>query len=167
MNTMGYYAIFLGFQVHSDRKFTSRLESDRYAEDDLITIKVPVSIPYMMDREDYSRADGKFSSEGRQYRMVKQKYAQDTLTIVCVRDTDSEQIQVALSDYVSTFTDSPAQPAKHTSKASISFIKDFLAVNTQVTVSVEGWQSKVSQVPHPSLEWTDYVQEISYPPERG
>lgn len=165
MNTIGYYAIFWGFQVHSDRRLTHQLDNDSYDQANAITFKVPISIPYLMDQSEFSRADGKFLNEGKYYRMVKQRYAQDTLTIVCVRDTNTEQIQTALGDYVKTFADNPQQTSKH-SKAPLSIIKDFIDHSSASITGIEGWTRDVPQTSYSISLYSSHTASINQPPER-
>lgn len=165
MNTIGYYAIFWGFQVHSDTRLTVQLDNDSYDETNAITVKVPISIPYLMDQSEFTRADGKFSSDGKYYRMVKQRYAQDTLTIVCIRDTGTEQIQTALGDYVKTFADNPQQSSKHNSKFSVSLIKDFISHSSQVISSIQGWAREVSASTHSIGHYSVHKATLQRPPE--
>lgn len=163
MNTMGYYAIFWGFQVHSDLKMADQLDQGVYDESNTITISIPVSIPYMMDQEEFSRADGKFLHEGKYYQMVKQKYANDTLTVVCVRDTDSEHIQTALGDYAKNFADNPEQ-GKQQSKFSFSIIKDFTVHSPVIVTSVGGWNTEVMAMTDYSFGISTYTASITHPP---
>lgn len=167
MNAMGYYIVFWGFQVHSDKQLTHQLDNDSYDHANAIAIKVPVSIPYMMDQLDFSRTDGKFFNDGKYYRMVKQKYANDTLTIVCIRDTNSEQIQTALGDYVKTFADNTQQSSQQNSKLSFSFIKDFMGHAAAPIIGIEGWIQVVTCNIHQTCRYTTPTQSITHPPEHS
>lgn len=164
MNTMGYYAFFYGIQAQSDRKITSELNKESYDPSQTITIKVPLSIPYLMDQTEFQRIDGAFAHEGRHYRMIKQKYAMDTLTIVCLRDTNAEQIQTALADYVKTFADNP-QDSKSNSKT-FSFIKDYVANAFSIATKVQGWKADVSGNTLYTFSFSSYSSSITHPPER-
>ena len=165
MNSMGYFAIFYGIQVRSDRKITSLLNKEKYDASQTITIKVPLSIPYLMDQTEFQRIDGQFAHEGRHYRMIKQKYAMDTLTIICLRDTNSEQIQTALSDYVKTFADNP-QDSKGNSKT-FSFIKDYVASTFSLVSSLHGWRADVSANTLYTFSTSTHIKSITHPPERA
>ncbi len=63
--------------------------------------------------------------KGEFYRLVKQKYQNDTLFMVCIKDHASKRIEQAVTDYVKTFTDKPID-TKHSGKVNTNFIKDFL-----------------------------------------
>ena len=142
------------------------LDSDNYDPVNTITIKVHVSIPYMPDQRDFERVTGEFEDDGELYRMVKQRYAKDTLTVVCVRDTEHKKIDRALSDYVKTFTDK-ASDTKPTSKLRVSFIKDYLPISFKIKSSTEGWTLQVTHNSAQQQLIPTFSASIVHPPERA
>jgi hypothetical protein len=136
LNVLGYYGVFLGLQYKNAHDLALRLDADNYSNDEAVTIKVPVAIPYM-ETTDYERATGEFEYNGEFYSLVKQKFVQDTLVIVCVKNHERKQIKNALVNYVKTFTDKPA--SGHQAKTVPSLIKDFLPTNISIESSVTGW----------------------------
>lgn len=162
---MGYYGVFLGLQYRNDVAMTKVLDSNTYDESQTLTIKIPVSIAYMPDGE-FERVDGKFQHEGEVYRMVKQKYAQDTLTVVCVKDHEDKRIDQALTNYVKTFTDK-ASEENSGSKISLTFIKDYLPQTFSVHSLSAGW---INDVVHTSIDRTlipAFHASVVHPPERA
>lgn len=121
-----------------------RLDTQQYSEDETVTIKVPLAVPYHTDSDDYERVDGEVEHNGEFYRLVKQKLEQDTLVIVCIKDQASKQIKQALKDYVKSFTDKPVD-AKHHGKIFAGFIKDFLPSNIEISSASNGWNSTVTK----------------------
>lgn len=163
---MGYYGVFLGLKLKNDIAMSKALDSDLYNQSNTITLKVPVSIPYMPDQPDFDRVDGKFEHNGELYRMVKQRYAQDTLTVICVRDTEHKKIDLALSDYVKTFSDKAAD-TKPTSKATITFMKDYLPISFGIVSDTEGWALSVLRNAHYQSLIPTFTASIVHPPERA
>src|SRR5690606_27467515 len=90
-----------------------------------MTIEVAVTVRSHGDDTTSPGAEGKFWHEGQFYRLVKQKYARDTLTVVCVRDDEKVRIHEAISEFVKTFTDNPIQ-SQGTSKLALFMAKDYL-----------------------------------------
>jgi hypothetical protein len=76
------------------------------ANSETVTLKVPVAIPYLQNT-DFERVNGEFEHNGEFFRLVKQRFASDTLYIVCIKDTRSKHIKQALAEYVKTFSDHP------------------------------------------------------------
>jgi len=142
-NALGFYGLLIGLRYKNTLDLVQRLDSHQYSEDETVTLKVPMAIPYHIDSETYERVDGEIEHNGEFYRLVKQKLAKDTLYIVCIKDNDSKKIKQALSDYVKTFTDKPVD-AKQTSKFLTGFIKDFLPSSIEITPASAGWNYSVT-----------------------
>lgn len=165
-NTMGYYGVFLGLHLKNDIAMSKALDSDLYDRSNTITLKVSVSIPYMVDQPDFERVDGQFEHNGELYRMVKQRYAKDTLTVVCVKDMEHKKIDLAISDYVKTFTDK-APDTKPTSKTTITFIKDYLPISFKINSATEGWALRVLHNSYYQMLIPTFSASIVHPPERA
>jgi hypothetical protein len=163
---MGYYGVFLGLHLKNDIAQSKALDADLYDQSNAITLKVPVSIPYMPDQSDFERVNGQFEHNGELYRLVKQRYAQDTLTVVCIKDQEHKKIDLALTDYVKTFTDK-ATDNKSSSKTTISFIKDYLPNYFQISSATEGWAVQVQYNFHYQNLIPSFSASIIHPPERA
>jgi hypothetical protein len=133
---MGYYGLFLGLKYQNTRSITQRLDQDRYRTSETITIKVPAAIPYLFNT-DYERVDGEIEHNGEFFRLVKQKFASDTLYIVCIKDTRSKHIKQALEEYVKTFSDYPVNQKSTTEIP--GFIKDYLPTDFSMGIAATGW----------------------------
>jgi len=165
---MGYYGIFVGMHYSNDQAMRRTLDADVYDQSQSITLKVSVSIPYMPDQVDFSRATGKFEHQGHLYRIVKQRYAQDTLTVICVRDIEHEKIDTMLTDYVKTFTDNATHESKGTgSKFSITFIKDYLPGSFCIRSTCDGWSAEVVLTTNRGTLVPSFTSSIVHPPERA
>lgn len=164
LNTMGYYGLFIGMEYTHDARMTEMLDAGDYGNSDEVTIKLPISVPYMPDNQDFVRVDGKFQHGGEVYRMVKQKYERDTLTIICVKDNEGKKIQNALASYLKTFTE---KPAGHPSSAKLvaSFSKDFIHTSVELTSSSRGWQNEFILNDSPAELTDTFVSSIIQPPE--
>lgn len=166
LNVFGYYALFVGLQYRNDLAMTRMFDSGTYEESQTITIKLPLTVPYLSDYKGFERVDGKFWHEGQFYRLVKQKYAQDTLTVVCVKDHEKVRIQDALSNFVKTFTDTPIQNHPN-AKLVFSISKDYLPETCVVKVLAAGWQTEIIPGGECLQLTPTFVPTIIHPPERG
>jgi hypothetical protein len=114
-----------------------------YRDEETVTLKVPLVLPYHIDLSEFERVDGKIEYNGQHYRLIKQKLINDTLHIVCYRDKHTQQIEQVLSDYVKTFTDNPVHD-KHQAKELTGFLKDFLPTGMTYQSSNGGWNRTLS-----------------------
>ena len=163
---MGYYGAFLGLHIQNDLAMTRALDADQYESSNALTIAFPVSIPYMPDQSEFVRVKGQFMYQGYLYRMVKQKYARDTLTVVCVRDTKHKEIDLALADYVKNLLDNSSD-TKSPTKFSISFIKDYLPNSFLIGSATKGWISLIVRNLNDRNLLTTYSKSFLHPPERS
>lgn len=167
LNILGFYGIFLGLQFKYAREANRNLDEEHYSDLDAVTFKVPLSIPYYSDNQGFERVSGEFENDGEVYRLLKQKYSADTLTIVCVKDREARKINQALKDYVKTFSDKPVNAKHHNSKSLQSFCKDYMTTLVSIESQASGWKKPVVYAnptqPYLSLN----PSRIKYPPKHA
>jgi hypothetical protein len=116
-NLGGYYLVFWGMEVQAKRELLGRLETQSYSPDDLVILTIPVSLPYAMNDMDYEAVAGEFIHDGQYYKLVKQKYENDNLYIVCIKDHSTSKISRQLTDYTKIANNLPMS-----SKQSLNFM---------------------------------------------
>lgn len=104
-------------EVQAKQDLLSRLETESYSSDDLVVLTIPVSLPYAENDTDYEAATGEFMYNGQYYRLVKQKYENDNLYIVCIKDYSTSKISRHLTDYTKVAHNLPMG-----SKQSLSYL---------------------------------------------
>lgn len=137
-NALGFYGLLEGWRYKSSKELVRRLDRRQYSADETVTIKVPFNLPYQLTKQEFQRVDGEISYNGEFYRLIKQKYENDSLVIVCIKDHESQRIHQALADYVKTFTDNPVD-SKQSTKAGITFIKDFIPSVVSIAHIADGY----------------------------
>lgn len=140
-NVGGYYIVFIGLHHRSDLLLTKKIESDQFSDDELVELKIPVTLPYPIFENGFERVDGKFEHNGIFYKLVKQKLERDTVYIVCVRDIESREIAKTLKDYVAKTNDLPLN-----SKALNifgKFLKDFQNTESSTLDQRNGWSYEI------------------------
>jgi hypothetical protein len=166
MNIMGYYIVFVGMQYKNDVSIAQRLDLEQYDESQTVTIKVPIAVPYLSDNQEFQRVDGLFEHKGEFYRLVKQKYTQDTLIVVCVKDNENKRIHEALTDYVKTFTDKTSDHQGQ-GKMTVSFIKDYIPQTFEIKSATNGWHISIVGSSHTKNFTPSFLASIIHPPERA
>jgi hypothetical protein len=164
MNTMGYYAIFMGMQYKNSVAMTERLDADQYDASQTMTIEIPVTVPYMPDDSGFKRVDGLFEYKGEFYRLVKQKYEKETLTVVVIKDTENKRINEAMSDYVMSFSDTGDDQG---TTITISFIKDYIPQTFSMLRSSIGWQKDVINPTSIANLIPTFTASVIHPPEQA
>jgi hypothetical protein len=139
MNTLGYYGIFFGLQYRNTVHMETRFDEGTYDASESIILKLPIAIPYVNSRG-FERVDGIFEYQGDFYRLIKQKFQNDTLHVVCIKDERYKEIHKELVRYTTIFGDQHGGVIK-----AMDFIKDYLPNTTGIFHLSEGWQQLLNR----------------------
>lgn len=161
LNVLGYYGVLLGLKVNAGYELSQVLDSEMYDLGATVTFKIPLTVPYGTDSKNYERVDGQFEKDGIVYRMVKQRFYQDVLYIVCIKDDQASKINSALTDIAQGFAGQDDGEGKVVAPG---FIKDFITSITSVVSSESGWQSEVAKASTPHHFFDSYFASIIHPP---
>ena len=86
-------------QQQSDKKLEASLNKNLYDETDLVTIKVPLSLPYLNNQTNFERVDGEISFNGKIYKYVKRKIENGSLIIKCLPDYNKMSLKKQKEDF--------------------------------------------------------------------
>lgn len=161
---MGYYIIFVGLQYNHDAAIIRKLNTDHYEAFQTVTLKLPMPVPYRTDDENFTRVDGIIEHKGEHYRLIKQKYAKDTLTVICIHDAERKKINDDMANYVKSFTDK-ASGHHNNAKQTITFIKDYLPHFLTVISLTSGWESDIQHVTFSKRFISSFESSVIHPPE--
>jgi hypothetical protein len=123
MSIIGCYGILALEASHQDR-ISSELNEDEYAGANTITLRIPFSLPYSTLSPNYERVQGKIEYENQVYHLVKQKFHNDTLLIVCVKDSKLTKIKDVFEDLSASMGDHEPE-GKPSGKVASSLVIDF------------------------------------------
>jgi hypothetical protein len=77
-NFIGYRLVFYALQQNAEKNIVARIDKENYNDVDLVTLTVPLSMPYLQDSKDFERKDGEITISGKIYHYVKQKISRVT-----------------------------------------------------------------------------------------
>lgn len=98
-NLFGYRIWFCYLQQQSNQQLTASLDKTEYHESDLITIKVPLSLPYFTNWSEFERYDGSIEVDGQHYNYVKRKVYNDTLVLLCIPNKEQTRLANAKTEF--------------------------------------------------------------------
>ena len=98
-NLFGYRIWFCYLQQQSNQRLTASLDKTEYNEEDLVTIKVPLSLPYFTNWSEFERYDGSIEVDGRHYNYVKRKVYNDTLVLLCIPNNEHTRLANAKNEF--------------------------------------------------------------------
>lgn len=131
-NVIGYYGIYLALVTKAQSAMNQKIDDEDYASDQTITIKVPLTLPYPLQQDEFQRVKGDFEHHGEFYKLVKQRHANDTLYIVCMKNNEEKKAFKTLKEFVNLSTDQATSTGNQNTKTIVSVIKDYNPVIEQI-----------------------------------
>jgi hypothetical protein len=163
-NVGGYYIVFWGLRQQNSIELTARLDANQYTAEETIELKIPVTLPYPIQQQDFERVNGKFEHNGEHYKLVKHKLLNDTLYIVCIKDQEDKRLVKTMTEYVKLSNDLPSNSDK-TANFLGKLVKDFESTFTISISGSEGWCRPVLFSLRSYLTLTQAQNILSPPPK--
>jgi hypothetical protein len=98
-NFVGYRLLFSVLQQRADNSIVAKIDKQNYNDADLITLTVPLSMPYITDSKDFERTDGEITLSGKVYHYVERKISNGNLILKCLPDDEKTHLQTAKDDF--------------------------------------------------------------------
>ena len=98
-NFVGYKLLFSFLEQKANNTIVAKIDNQDYNDADLITLTVPLSMPYLQDSKDFEKKDGEITLNGKVYHYVKQKISQGNLVLMCLPDEQKTHLQGAKDDF--------------------------------------------------------------------
>lgn len=98
-NLFGYRVLFNYEQQQSDIRLEASLDKQDYNDADLVTIKVPLSLPYLNNQQNFERVNGEITVNGKILKYVKRKISDGNLVLLCLPDQNKMQIESAKDEF--------------------------------------------------------------------
>jgi hypothetical protein len=98
-NIIGYRAWFYFAEKKSDRQMEALLDKDQYSERDLVTLTIPLNMPYQLDRDQFERTDGEVIINGQLLKYVKRKVIDGNLILLCMPDANKMELKKAKTEF--------------------------------------------------------------------
>lgn len=133
---MGYKLLFVYENNILDKQAETSFNANEYDEAATVTIKVPLSLPYLADQSKFERTDGKITVNGKVYRYIKRKIVNNEMILVCLADNKAMQLNKSQNDFFKTTAGvGDNNTSKKTGSGSSDFFKSLPLYNRGNTVS--------------------------------
>ncbi len=100
-NVAEYRIWFYYAQQQADIQMIASLEQDEYNAADLITIKIPINLPYQSNWKEFERVDGEVNIEGKIYKYIKRKVQDGEPVLLCLPDKNKTRLTTAKMNFLS------------------------------------------------------------------
>jgi len=131
-NVIGYYGIYVVMITQAHTALNQKIDNNDYTTDQTFTVKIPLALPYPVQQNNFERVQGEFEYQGEYYKLVKQKYENDTVFVVCLKNNDHKKAVKVFKDLVKLSTDQSPASNKQQAKSIASMIKDFNPVTVEI-----------------------------------
>jgi hypothetical protein len=107
-NIVGYRLLVEYALTKADNNLEARLDKGYFSQSELITIKVPLNLPYQTNQKDFERVNGEINLNGTTYKYVQRKVYNDTLILQCIAHEVKTELQQKANDYFGKVNDLPS-----------------------------------------------------------
>lgn len=164
----GYIFYFFAFQHQLNRVWDQHIWEETYDVSSTEMIEIPLSIPYMANQEDFQTTNLSMEIEGQFLRVVKQRYQNDTLQIVYLKDHQKQKLDEQVSDWIKSITDNSQNSSQERSLIFAKILpKDFMANEIASLAFLEirlvAFKNIFSQNPYSDI----FISLNSPPPQVG
>lgn len=123
-NFYGYQFVISCMQSDSNASLERRVDKNDYNENELISIKTKLNLPYYNSSEKYERAYGSVNINGTNYQYVKRRVHNDTLELLCLPNQTTTKLQEVKKELTKSLADGQAPAPKKNTTIKIS-LPDF------------------------------------------
>ncbi|TXE13455.1 hypothetical protein [Algoriphagus aquimarinus] len=124
----GYLIYFYAYQHSLNREWEESIWEELYDDSATEMREIPLSLPYMANQEFFQTTNLAMEVDGEFLRVVKQRYQNDTLQLIYIKDHQQQQLENQVNDWIRSITDqSPQNKQERNQLFAKLFPKDFMA----------------------------------------
>ena len=157
--------MFWALRIQANQEISIRIEANQFKDDEVISLKIPMTLPYLMGDGSYRSVTGEVEHHGEFYKLIKQKQDGDTLVIVCVKNQVKKHLVKKMIDYSNLSNDFPASSKKTQSLLSKLF-KEYASFQQNKIISSQGWAIKHVSYTISSFSSVTFESAVQGPPPR-
>lgn len=112
-NFYGYRLAIAYMQSSSDAAIQQKVDKNNYNDNELISIKTTLNLPYYTSSTNYERAYGSVTINGVAYEYVKRRVHNDTLELLCLPNQTKTNLQSVKNEITKSQADAPTEKKNH------------------------------------------------------
>jgi hypothetical protein len=153
-------------QDHQTAILESKLDRDQYNDDELISIKTPMNLPYYTNSKNYERAYGSVELNGVVYEYVKRRVYQDTLELLCLPNKTKTDLLSAKNEFFKLSIDGAISQKESKSTHVIKIgLPDYFQDLVAISISAFSSMPQIYYSSNSTFLKTDYSSICEHPPE--
>ena len=131
-NLFGYRIWLSYLENKANRSLETAMDNNQYHEEELVSIKRAIDLPYYNNTKEFSRLDGEIEVNGMYYKYVKCRIYNDSLELLCLPNAQKTKIVQAKDDFFKITADiqkkstekNKSNPGNSLKKMLSEFVKD-------------------------------------------
>lgn len=104
LNYLGFSLFYLAIQNQIKSNWEEKIWDGKIELSQTETLKIPLSLPYMANQEEFQTTNISMEMEGQFIRVIKQRYQNDSLEVVYLPDMEKEHFHSQVNDWVKDLT---------------------------------------------------------------
>lgn len=104
-NWLGYRLLSAFLENRANSVMISALDEDQYDDSELVTIKLPSSLPYYTNSKSFTRMDGEIEISGVHYNYVKCRMYKDSVEYLCIPNQARTKLDNARDEFYKLVND--------------------------------------------------------------
>ena len=170
-NWVGYRLVTTILQDHADKQLQASVETNRYSEQDLVEIRVPLNLPYQTDWKEFQPYDGSIKVQGVDYRYVKRKVEHGQLVLLCLPNQSRTHLTTARDEFFMLINDLQHNGHSKSSNKQASLLKSPVTEYWQATSAIRfiapGGQPPLAFLPQIPACLAGFVDSLIEPPDQS
>jgi hypothetical protein len=110
---------------NANQSLEAVIDKHHYSEDELISIKKPINLPYYNNTKEFTRAYGEVEMNNILYKYVKSRIYNDSLEMLCIPNNSKQQLLNSKDDFAQASFDLQKETGKKSTGSGklFSFVK--------------------------------------------
>jgi hypothetical protein len=165
-NFYGYRLVIDYMQDHQAALLESKLDRAQYRDDELISIKTPMNLPYYTNSKNYERTYGSVQINGVVYEYVKRRVYQDTLELLCLPNKTKTDLKAAENEFFKLSIDGvPSQKESRSTHVVKIGLPDYFQELAAISIGAISMVPQKYYSSNSTYLKTDYSSICEHPPE--
>lgn len=119
-NLFGYRLLFFYVSTYTDVTTEAKIDQNDYDEASLVTISVPLPLPYQTNWPEFERTSGEINLDGMIYTCVQQRVLDGKLFLKCLPNHAKMNLETAKQDFFKLANDLQKNDGSEKSKNAIA-----------------------------------------------
>lgn len=140
-----------------------KADAAQYSDDELISVKTKLNLPYYTSTNDFERAYGSININGKDYEYVKRRVHNDSLELLCLPNKTKTGLKSIGNDFAKASSDQ-SQEKKNSSVLKISLPDFFCNEQTNLSLASSPLTTTIP-VANTAFSFADYSLQQERPPQ--